>query len=106
MPFSHSAGSFLPFHLASHLVYAVKKILLEAETRNGEVRASTVMTNAENEKLRREVTTISMMSHMNIVRWVRVGHRVAADIERRVLLNVGSIWNRLFWCPLRSPVQW
>ena len=50
-------------------MYAVKKILLEAERRSGgNMGTPAVMTNAENEKLRREVTTISMMSHVNIVR--------------------------------------
>lgn len=42
-------------------VYAIKKVLLEAE------EDGTMTTH--NEKLRREVTTISMMSHKNIVRY-------------------------------------
>ena len=45
-------------------VYAIKKVVLEGAT-------------AQNEKLRREVTTISMMNHRNIVRyyqaWVELG---------------------------------
>jgi len=42
-------------------IYAIKKVLLEAE------EDGTMTTH--NEKLRREVTTISMMSHKNIVRY-------------------------------------
>lgn len=45
-------------------VYAIKKILLESEVDE----ASNKLAMMQNEKLRREVTTISMMSHKNIVR--------------------------------------
>ena len=51
-------------------VYAIKKVLLEGAT-------------TQNEKLRREVTTISMMSHKNIVRyyqaWVEKGDQGEGD---------------------------
>ena len=51
-------------------VYAIKKVLLEGAT-------------TQNEKLRREVTTISMMSHKNIVRyyqaWVEKGDQGEDD---------------------------
>ena len=44
-------------------VYAIKKVLLEEES------DATKWATMQNEKLRREVTTISMMAHKNIVRY-------------------------------------
>ena len=66
-------------------IYAVKKIILESE-RGAFAKAGAV----QNRKLRREVTTISRMTHKNIVRyyqaWVEgddIGNiEEAADLER------------------------
>jgi len=74
-------------------IYAVKKIVLESEEgRFAEAGA------LENRKLRREVTTISRMTHKNIVRyyqaWVEGGTRTSAvsmEIEKNVIESGGSI---------------
>eukprot|EP00578_Thalassiosira_sp_NH16_P006270 CAMPEP_0181120618 /NCGR_PEP_ID=MMETSP1071-20121207/24259_1 /TAXON_ID=35127 /ORGANISM="Thalassiosira sp., Strain NH16" /LENGTH=1767 /DNA_ID=CAMNT_0023205299 /DNA_START=89 /DNA_END=5389 /DNA_ORIENTATION=+ len=51
-------------------VYAIKKVFLEAETdKEGGNDKKNKWAMIQNEKLRREVTTISMMSHKNIVRY-------------------------------------
>ena len=50
-------------------VYAIKKIILDPELDGHNTAATNIWAAAQNEKLRREVTTISQMQHKNIVRY-------------------------------------
>ena len=61
-------------------VYAVKKILLEAESTN-ESSARNKLARLHNEKIGREVTTISQLQHKNIVRYYQAWVEQPEDEE-------------------------
>ena len=73
-------------------IYAIKKIPLESETgRYAEIAR------VHNRKLRREVTTISRMTHNNIVRYYQVSTGPGNEMQRRYHIRIFSAFLELIF---------